>query len=109
MTITVKVHVNGLYKTTVKHVAGGVDREVREVGPNEEVSFSFHSNMGDNVFIVAPDVYIGDNTPAPTDVQEAEKNVSTREAMDAKENATQAEAAKKRKPASRATGTTEGA
>lgn len=82
--IEVKVKVDGDFKSVIKHVAGGVDREVREVGPNEEVTFEFKEFMGDNLFIVG--------APAPVEVshvevQEEAKNVTTREAMDAKENA----------------------
>jgi hypothetical protein len=74
MTITVKVHVNGNFISTVKHIAGGRE-EVIDVGPNAERSFSFHDYVGDNVFIVGPDrpaVEEG-GTPAHIVEQEAAK------------------------------------
>lgn len=58
MTTTIKVHVGGNYRTTVKHVAGGVDRDSVEIGPNEEKSFTFVGDVGENVFFVGPEVHI---------------------------------------------------
>lgn len=58
MTTTIKIHVGGNYRTTVKHVAGGVDRDSVEIGPNEEKSFTFVGDVGENVFFVGPEVHI---------------------------------------------------
>lgn len=77
MTITVKVHVNGNFISTVKHIAGGRE-EVVEIGPNAERSFSFHAYVGDNVFVVGPDrpVVEDGGTPAHIVEQEAAKTAS---------------------------------
>lgn len=74
MTTTIKVHVGGNYRTTVKHVAGGLDRDTVEIGPNEERSFSFVGDVGENVFFVGPEVHV--SIKPALDAQEESKRAA---------------------------------
>lgn len=58
MTISLKIHVNGRYRATVKHVANGVEQAETVVGPQEEKAIYFQHGV-ENVLTVSEE-YLGE-------------------------------------------------
>lgn len=58
MTISLKIHVNGNYRATVKHTAEGVEQPDTVVGPQEEKQVYFRHGV-ENVLTVTEE-YLGE-------------------------------------------------
>lgn len=103
MSIKIRVIVEGAFVSTVKHIAGGVDKEVIEVGPDSEHDFGFHEFVGENVFVVGPErpVVVDEEQPAHIVEQEQQKEVATgkESVKNATEDKAKAESAAKQKKA----------
>lgn len=62
MTVSLKVHVNGKYRATVKHTANGVEQPDTVVGPQEEKPIYFQHGV-ENVLTVTEEYLGADWTP----------------------------------------------
>lgn len=59
MTVSLKIHVNGKYRATVKHVADGRPQNDTIVGPQEEKAIYFQHGV-ENVLTVTEE-YLGED------------------------------------------------
>lgn len=61
MTVSLKIHVNGRYRATVKHTANGAPQPDTVVGPQEEKAIHFQHGV-ENVLTVTEE-YLGEEQP----------------------------------------------
>ncbi len=65
MTVSLKIHVNGNYRATVKHVAGGAEQPDTIVGPQEEKAIHFRHGVVNELTVT--EEYLGEQAKPDTE------------------------------------------
>jgi hypothetical protein len=58
MTVSLKIHVNGNYRATVRHMAGGYEQPQTVVGPQEEKTIYFWYDVVNELVVI--EEYLGE-------------------------------------------------